>query len=65
MEHPFWGYRRVWAYLRYREGIQINQKKIRQLMKENALMVSQVANKAKRTSKKGKSRANRPCGIGA
>lgn len=20
-KHPFWGYRRVWAYLRYREGL--------------------------------------------
>jgi len=60
-EHPFWGYRRVWAYLRYREGILINQKKVRRLMKENALMVSQVAHKAKRTSKKSKPRANRPC----
>ena len=21
--HPFWGYRRMWAYLRYREGYKI------------------------------------------
>ena len=20
-EHPFWGYRRIWAYLKYREGL--------------------------------------------
>ena len=19
-EHPFWGYRRVWAYMKYRQG---------------------------------------------
>lgn len=24
-EHPAWGYRRVWAYLRYREGLLVNQ----------------------------------------
>jgi hypothetical protein len=22
-EHPFWGYRRVWAYLRYREHLDV------------------------------------------
>lgn len=24
-EHPAWGYRRVWAYLRYREGFLVNK----------------------------------------
>ena len=34
-KHPFWGYRRVRAWLRYREGIKVNQKRIYKLMKEN------------------------------
>ena len=25
-EHPFWGYRRVWAYLRYREGLPLTKR---------------------------------------
>ena len=27
-EHPFWGYRRVSAYLRYVDGIVVNKKRI-------------------------------------
>jgi hypothetical protein len=23
-EHPFWGYRRIWAYLRYVDGLVVN-----------------------------------------
>jgi len=38
-EHPFWGYRRIWAYLRYRQGIVVNRKRIYRLMKENVLLV--------------------------
>ncbi len=26
-EHPFWGYRRVWAYLRYIDGLIVNKKR--------------------------------------
>ena len=39
-EHPFWGYRRVWSYLRYRERLDVNKKRIYRLMKENNLLVS-------------------------
>jgi hypothetical protein len=41
-KHPFWGYRRVWAWLRHREGIVVNQKKVRRLMKEHKLMATQT-----------------------
>ena len=27
-EQTLWGYRKVWAYLRYREGLNINKKRI-------------------------------------
>ncbi|TFG73955.1 MAG: IS3 family transposase, partial [Thermodesulfobacteriales bacterium] len=33
-EHPFWGYRRVWAYLRYIDGLIVNKKRIYRLMRE-------------------------------
>ena len=41
-EHPLWGYRRVWAYMKYRQGYQVNKKRVYRLMKENALLVSQI-----------------------
>jgi putative transposase len=60
-EHPFWGYRRCWAYLRYREGLDINKKRIYRLMKENNLLVSKNTRlKACRTPLKPKPRANKP-----
>lgn len=37
-EHPFWGYRRVNAWLRYREGRTINAKRVHRVMKENGLL---------------------------
>ena len=60
-QHPFWGYRRIWAYLRYREGLDINKKRIYRLMKENNLLVGKNTRlKACRTPLKAKPRANRP-----
>lgn len=50
-EHPFWGYRRIWAYLRYRKNIIVNRKRIYRLMRENNLLVSPESKlKAKRGS---------------
>jgi len=60
-QHPFWGYRRVWAYLKYREGLDVNKKRIYRLMKENNLLVGKnLKLKACRTPLKAKPRANRP-----
>jgi transposase InsO family protein len=60
-QHPFWGYRRVWAYLKYREGLDVNKKRIYRLMKENNLLVSRnLRLKACRTPLKPKPRPNRP-----
>ncbi|MCM8783486.1 MAG: IS3 family transposase [Candidatus Omnitrophica bacterium] len=39
LEHPFWGYRRVWAYLKYRKGLVVNKKRIYWLMKENNFLI--------------------------
>ncbi len=38
-EHPFWGYRRVWAYLRYIDGLLVNKKRVYRLMREHNLTV--------------------------
>jgi putative transposase len=38
-EHPFWGYRRIWAYLRYVDGRVVNQKRVYGVMKAHDLLV--------------------------
>jgi len=40
LEHPFWGYKRIWVYLKYRQGLMLNKKRIYRLMKENNLLVA-------------------------
>lgn len=60
-DHPAWGYRRVWAYLKYREKLPVNQKRIHRLMKEQDLLVKPNWRlKAKRTGNRPKIRAKRP-----
>ena len=60
IEHPFWGYRRVWAWLQHREGIKMNPKRVYRIMKEAGLLGEVKRCKAKRTSGRSKPRANRP-----
>ena len=65
-EHPFWGYRRVWAYMRFREGLTINKKRIYRLMKENRLLVSKETRLRAKRGKypyRAKPRAERPNSI--
>ena len=38
-DHPCWGYRRIWAYLRFRLGHKVNRKRVHRLMKINNLLV--------------------------
>ena len=60
-EHPFWGYRRVWAYLRYIDALIVNKKRIYRLMRENNLTVKPNTRLiAKRVSERPKPRADRP-----
>jgi putative transposase len=58
--HIFWGYRRVWAWLRFRLAVVVNQKRVRRLMKEHGLMVPRRIHKVKRTPQRSKPRLNRP-----
>ena len=60
-EHPFWGYRRVWAYIRNYHGIIVNHKRIYRLMEMNNLLCKKPhKNKATRTNMRPKPRADRP-----
>lgn len=60
-EHPFWGYRRTWAYLKYVDGLVVNKKRIYRLMKEHNLTVLPNHQlKAKRSSGRRKPRPDRP-----
>jgi transposase InsO family protein len=60
LAHPFWGYRRMTAWLQYREGYHVNRKRIQRLMRENGLVVEVVRHKALRTSQRSKPKATRP-----
>jgi len=60
-DHPLWGYRRIWAYLKYRQGVPVNKKRVYRLMKEQYLMVTpEIRRKAKRGPIKPKPVAARP-----
>ena len=60
-DHPFWGYRRVWAHLRYVDGLIVNKKRVLRLMREHGLLVKPNQQlKAKRTSSRRKPRPTRP-----
>lgn len=60
-DHPFWGYRRVWAHLHYVDGLLVNKKRVYRLMKEHNLTVKPNHRlKAKRLSNRKKPRPNRP-----
>ena len=48
--HPFWGYRRITAWLKHREGLRVNRKRVRRVMREHGLGVLQRVHRAKRAS---------------
>jgi putative transposase len=60
-EHPFWGYRRIWAYLRFVDQRPVNKKRILRLMREHHLLVTPNQRlKAKRTPTRSKPKPTRP-----
>jgi len=60
-EHPYWGYRRVWAHLRFIDGLDINKKRVYRLMQVHRLTVQPNQRlKAVRTVNKSKPRPDRP-----
>jgi putative transposase len=60
-EHPFWGYRRIWAYLRFVDQLPVNKKRIGRLMREHHLLVPPHQRlKGKRTPARSKPKPTRP-----
>lgn len=60
-EHPFWGYRRIWAQLRFVDGLLINKKRVLRLMRTSGLLVKpNVRLKATRTPSRSKPRPTAP-----
>ncbi len=54
-EHPFWGYRRIWAHLKFVDHLPVNKKRILRIMQEADLLVKpNLRLKAKRTSMRPK-----------
>jgi putative transposase len=53
-DHPFWGYRRVWAWINYRDKKRISRRRVYRLMKEYDLTVNVKQYKAKRISNRSK-----------
>lgn len=60
-EHPFWGYRRIWAYLRFVDGLRINKKRVLRLMRAHGLLVKATPRlKATRTPTRSNPRPTAP-----
>lgn len=60
-EHPAWGYRRVWAYLVYRDQHCVNQKRIYRIMREHRLLATQTTKcKASRVPARSKPTTDKP-----
>ena len=60
-DHPFWGYRRCWAHLKFAEGLAVNKKRVLRVMREAALTVQpNVRLKATRTPSRSKPRPTAP-----
>jgi len=60
-EHPFWGYRRIWAHLTYVNNLPVNKKRVYRLMKIHGLIVTKNTRlKAKRVASHPKPQAQAP-----
>jgi transposase InsO family protein len=59
--HPFWGYRRIWAHLRFVDGLLVNKKRVLRLMRQHGLLVKANPRlKATRTLSRSKPRPTAP-----
>ena len=60
-DHPFWGYRHMWAHLKYVDGLDINKKRVLRLMRMHELLVKPDTKlKAARTPGRSKPKPERP-----
>ncbi len=58
-DRPFWGYRRITAWLKKRCGVHVNRKKVYRIMRENNLLVKQKRYAARRKPMRSKPRPNK------
>jgi len=59
--HPFWGYRRVWAHLKYVNKLEVNKKRVLRLMQKHDLLVKPRATlRATRMPQRSKPRPVKP-----
>ena len=60
-EHPFWGYRRIWATLCFGDGLPVNKKRVLRLMRQHGLLVQPNRRlKATRTPTRSKPQPTAP-----
>jgi putative transposase len=60
-EPPCGGYRRIWAYLHFVEGLAVNKKRVLRVMRAHDLLVQpNLRLKARRTQSRSKPRATTP-----
>jgi putative transposase len=60
-DHPFWGYRRIWAHLKYVDLLEINKKRVFRLMQKHELLVKpNMRIRATRTPARSKPKPDRP-----
>ena len=61
VDHPFWGYRRIWAHLKYVDRMEVNKKRVLRLMQKHELLAKpHTTLKASRTPQRSKPRPDRP-----
>lgn len=58
-KHPFWGYRRITAFLQHKCSVNVNRKRVRRLMRLDGLSVPVKRYKAKRTETRSKPQPTR------
>jgi hypothetical protein len=57
LEYPFWGYRRMTAWLNHREGLSVNRKLVYGVMRESGVL---GGHKALRSFQREKPKATKP-----
>ena len=59
-EHPAWGYRRIWAYLKYREQIPVGKRRIYRILKEHNLLAINTRRLRAIRTERAKSKCSEP-----
>ncbi len=61
IDHPLWGYRRIWAYLKYRQNYPVAINRVYRILKEHQMIVTKNQRlRARRGPMRAKPRSHRP-----